>query len=114
WLWYPKTRRTAGPSPRETPSASPLGRSRGPRSSSPIARSREERQGEGLRPHEILRCYGREAHPAFDVYAHDRSQRTQEFTNAFGELFRASIRRQSIVIGGGWSTRRKSLPKLLN
>src|SRR5207244_1330680 len=41
WLWYPKTRPTVGPSPPQTRSASPIGR------------SLEERQGGGLRPHEI-------------------------------------------------------------
>lgn len=53
WLWFPK----AGSSPRPLPAA--------PGS------------------HEILRWYGREAHPDFDVCADDHCQRYQGITKAF-------------------------------
>ncbi len=55
WLWFPK----ANPSPTVT----------APRAS--------------LDPHEILRWYGREAHPDFDVCADDHCQRYQGITKAF-------------------------------
>src|SRR6266566_1347602 len=39
--------------------------------------------GEGFSSHEILRWYGREAHPDFDVCADDHCQRYQGITKAF-------------------------------
>src|SRR5438876_1153921 len=55
WMWFPKTH----------PSATGGG------------------QGEGVDSHEILRWYGREAHPDFDVCADDHCQRYQGITKAF-------------------------------
>jgi len=55
WLWFPKTNPAA------------VGRTRSP----------------GLDSHEILRWYGREAHPDFDVCADDHCQRYQGITKAF-------------------------------
>src|SRR5437870_5461594 len=69
WLWFPK----AQPSPG---SASPSGRGRRDRRKSGAP-------GEGLSSHEILRWYGREAHPDFDVCADDHCQRYQGITKVF-------------------------------
>src|SRR5438876_666344 len=55
WLWFPK----ANPSPSANV------------------------QREDLDPHEILRWYGREAHPDFDVCADDHCQRYQGITKTF-------------------------------
>ena len=55
WLWFPKT----SPSPSRRP------------------------QNDGLDSHEIIRWYGREAHPDFDVCADDHCQRYQGITKAF-------------------------------
>jgi stage II sporulation protein D len=55
WLWFPKAK-----SPRS-----------------------ENGQSESLDSHEILRWYGREAHPDFDVCADDHCQRYQGITKAF-------------------------------
>jgi stage II sporulation protein D len=64
WLWFPK----ANPSP--------SGRG----------------QGEGLSPHGILRWYGREAHPDFDVCADDHCQRYQGITKAFSAAASEAVR----------------------
>src|SRR6266571_6641757 len=69
WLWFPK----AQPSPG---SASPSGRGR-------RDRRKSDAPGEGLSSHEILRWYGREAHPDFDVCADDHCQRYQGITKVF-------------------------------
>jgi stage II sporulation protein D len=66
WLWFPK----AEPSP----SSSGKG------------------QGEGLASHEILRWYGREAHPDFDVCADDHCQRYQGITKAFSPAAAEAVR----------------------
>src|SRR5258708_6703425 len=64
WLWFPK----ANPS-----------------------RSGRE-QTEGLDSHEILRWYGREAHPDFDVCADDHCQRYQGITKAFSPAAAEAVR----------------------
>src|SRR5438132_7647386 len=43
-------------------------------------------------PHEILRWYGREAHPDFDVCADDHCQRYQGITKAFSEAASEAVR----------------------
>jgi stage II sporulation protein D len=63
WLWYPKT------------SPSPSGRGR----------------SGGLDSHEILRWYGREAHPDFDVCADDHCQRYQGITKVFSPAAAAAV-----------------------
>jgi stage II sporulation protein D len=64
WLWFPK--------------ANPL---------------RSERsRSEGLESHEILRWYGREAHPDFDVCADDHCQRYQGVTKAFSPTAAEAVR----------------------
>src|SRR5207249_6166007 len=80
WLQFPK----AQPSP----GASALRLSRRPlpegeAGPSPSGRGRREAPGEGLSSHEILRWYGREAHPDFDVCADDHCQRYQGITKVF-------------------------------
>jgi stage II sporulation protein D len=66
WLWFPKA------------NSSPFGKG----------------QSQALNSHEILRWYGREAHPDFDVCADDHCQRYQGITKAFspaaGEAVRAT------------------------
>ena len=42
--------------------------------------------------HEILRWYGREAHPDFDVCADDHCQRYQGITKAFSPAAAAAVR----------------------
>jgi stage II sporulation protein D len=64
WLWYPK----ANPAPSE----------RG--------------QGQTLDFHEVLRWYGREAHPDFDVCADDHCQRYQGITKAFSPAAAEAVR----------------------
>ncbi|MFZ0676346.1 SpoIID/LytB domain-containing protein, partial [Candidatus Binatus sp.] len=64
WLWFPK----ANPSP--------VGRVRSP----------------GLDSHEVLRWYGREAHPDFDVCADDHCQRYQGITKAFSPAAAEAVR----------------------
>jgi SpoIID/LytB domain protein len=64
WLWFPK----ANP-PR-------FGKAR----------------SEGLDFHEILRWYGREAHPGFDVCADDHCQRYQGITKAFSPAAAEAVR----------------------
>ena len=64
WLWFPKT----------NPSRSESGRS------------------EGLDSHEILRWYGRDAHPEFDVCADDHCQRYQGITKAFSPAAAEAVR----------------------
>ena len=64
WLWFPK----ANPSPFE----------RG--------------HSQGLNSHEILRWYGREAHPDFDVCADDHCQRYQGITKAFSPAAAEAVR----------------------
>jgi stage II sporulation protein D len=66
WLWFPK----ANPSP------SPVGRVQSP----------------DLDSHEILRWYGREAHPDFDVCADDHCQRYQGITKAFSPAAADAVR----------------------
>ena len=73
WLWFPK----AGPP------ASPRGEA-GP--------SIGGAPGEGLNAHEILRWYGREAHPDFDVCADDHCQRYQGITRAFSHAAAEAVR----------------------
>ena len=67
WLWFPK----ANPS----------------RSGSGVR--------EGLDSHEVLRWYGREAHPDFDVCADDHCQRYQGITKAFAPVAAAAARTTS-------------------
>src|ERR1700739_2063664 len=74
WLWFPKAR----------PSPCPLPEGEGP---SPSGRG----QGEGL-SHEIIRWYGREAHPDFDVCADDHCQRYQGITKAFSPAAAEAVR----------------------
>ncbi len=64
WLWFPKA----------NPARSGSG------------------QGEGLDSHEILRWYGREAHPDFDVCADDHCQRYQGITKAFSPAAAEAVR----------------------
>jgi stage II sporulation protein D len=64
WLWFPK----ANPSP--------IGGA----------------QSQGLDSHEILRWYGREAHPDFDVCADDHCQRYQGITKAFSPAAAQAVR----------------------
>jgi SpoIID/LytB domain protein len=67
WLWFPKA----------NPSRS--GR----------------RQSQVLDSHEILRWYGREAHPDFDVCADDHCQRYQGITKAFSPAAAEAVRATS-------------------
>ncbi len=64
WLWFPK----ANPSP--------------------FARV----QSQALDPHEIIRWYGREAHPDFDVCADDHCQRYQGITKTFSPAAAQAVR----------------------
>ncbi len=64
WLWFPK----ANPAPFGTA------------------------QSQGLDSHEILRWYGREAHPDFDVCADDHCQRYQGITKAFSPAAAQAVR----------------------
>src|SRR6202040_383662 len=64
WLWFPKA------------------------NSSTSAKA----QGQRLDPHEILRWYGREAHPDFDVCADDHCQRYQGITKAFSPTAAEAVR----------------------
>ena len=64
WLWFPK----ANPSPSGNV------------------------QREDLDPHEILRWYGREAHPDFDVCADDHCQRYQGITKTFSPAAAEAVR----------------------
>ena len=64
WLWFPKA----------NPPRSGKGRS------------------EGSDSHEILRWYGREAHPDFDVCADDHCQRYQGITKAFAPAAAEAVR----------------------
>src|SRR5258708_9899225 len=65
WLWFPKAKNS---------SRSGSGRSR------------------GLDSHEILRWYGCEAHPDFDVCADDHCQRYQGITKAFSSAAAEAVR----------------------
>ena len=49
-------------------------------------------KGEALDSHEVLRWYGREAHPDFDVCADDHCQRYQGITKAFSPSAAAAVR----------------------
>jgi len=49
-------------------------------------------KGEALDSHEVLRWYGREAHPDFDVCADDHCQRYQGITKAFSPAAAAAVR----------------------
>ena|ERR1051326_454288 len=71
WLWFPK----ASPSPDR-------------------AKHKETRTapGEGLSSNEILRWYGRESHPDFDVCADDHCQRYQGITKAFSPAAADAVR----------------------
>ena len=80
WLWFPKTRPSPSPSPSWT------------RSASPIERSLKRGKGEGPSSDEILRWYGREAHPDFDVCADDHCQRYQGITKAFSPAASDAVR----------------------
>jgi stage II sporulation protein D len=64
WLWFPKTAHAR----------------------SPIA------PAEPLEPHEILRWYGREAHPDFDVCADDHCQRYHGAAKAFSPAAAEAVR----------------------
>ena len=64
WLWFPK----ANPSPVERPHPQPLD------------------------SHEIVRWYGREAHPDFDVCADDHCQRYQGITKTFSPAAAQAVR----------------------
>ena len=63
WLWFPKD------------NPSPVGKA-----------------GKTFDSHEILRWYGREAHPDFDVCADDHCQRYQGITKAFSPAAAAAVR----------------------
>lgn len=65
WLWFPKAK---------NPSRSGSGRS------------------DGLGSHEILRWYGRQAHPDFDVCADDHCQRYHGITKAFSPAAPEAVR----------------------
>lgn len=52
----------------------------------------EKSSGAELDRHEILRWYGREAHPDFDVCADDHCQRYQGITKAFSPAAAAAVR----------------------
>ena len=65
WLWFPKAKNSS-------------------RSGSGWSR--------GLDSHEILRWYGREAHPDFDVCADDHCQRYQGITKAFSSAAAEAVR----------------------
>ena len=54
-------------------------------------------------PHEILRWYGREAHPDFDVCADDHCQRYQGITKAFSDAASEAVNatRGELVLYGG-------------
>ncbi len=65
WLWFPKAKNSS--------------------------RSGSERSRE-LDSHEILRWYGREAHPDFDVCADDHCQRYQGITKAFSSAAAEAVR----------------------
>jgi stage II sporulation protein D len=67
WLWFPKA----------SPSPSVKG------------------QSQGLDSHEIIRWYGREAHPDFDVCADDHCQRYQGITKAFSRAAAQAVRATS-------------------
>ena len=54
--------------------------------------SRPGKQNEGLDAHEIVRWYGREAHPDFDVCADDHCQRYQGITKAFSPAVAEAVR----------------------
>ena len=70
WLLFPKAQPSPGaPAEREPVRAKPQERAAGPE--------------QGSHAHEILRWYGREAHPDFDVCADDHCQRYQGITKAF-------------------------------
>ncbi|PYR83762.1 MAG: amidase [Acidobacteria bacterium] len=70
WLLFPKEQPSPGaPAEREPVRAKPQERAAGPE--------------QGSHAHEILRWYGREAHPDFDVCADDHCQRYQGITKAF-------------------------------
>src|SRR5207247_9607780 len=72
WLLFPKAQPSPGaPAEREPVRAKPQERAAGPE--------------QGSHAHEILRWYGREAHPDFDVCADDHCQRYQGITKAFSE-----------------------------
>jgi SpoIID/LytB domain protein len=62
WLWYPKT------------------------NSAPVERP------QGFDSYEVLRWYGREAHPDFDVCADDHCQRYQGITKAFSPAAAEAVR----------------------
>ncbi len=49
-------------------------------------------QSESVDPHEVLRWYGREAHPDFDVCADDHCQRYQGITKAFSTAAAEAVR----------------------
>ena len=51
-----------------------------------------ERPGQQLDSHEIIRWYGREAHPDFDVCADDHCQRYQGITKAFSPAAAEAVR----------------------
>jgi stage II sporulation protein D len=67
WLWFPKA----------TPTSS------------------KTAKNEGLDSHEIIRWYGREAHPDFDVCADDHCQRYQGITKAFSPAASEAVRATS-------------------
>jgi SpoIID/LytB domain protein len=104
WLWYPKTRPSVEPSPsgrgRETRAqqGEAVKREARARQGEAVKREARARQGEavkkreGLSPHEILRWYGREAHPDFDVCADDHCQRYQGITKAFSSSAADAVR----------------------
>jgi stage II sporulation protein D len=67
WLWFPKAN----------------------------ASSSRTAKNEGLDSHEIIRWYGREAHPDFDVCADDHCQRYQGITKAFSSAATEAVRATS-------------------
>src|SRR5689334_13661511 len=91
WLWFPKARPSPYPLP-EGEGASPFGR--GAQREPGRAKPAETRAApaEGLSSHEILRWYGRESHPDFDVCADDHCQRYQGITKAFSPTAADAVR----------------------
>jgi len=58
----------------------------------PKANPSRSGKGRRLNSHEILRWYGREAHPDFDVCADDHCQRYQGITKAFSQAVADAVR----------------------
>jgi len=93
WLcFFPSLKRRGGAT--ATRSASPIGRSLKKRLTRRGGQSGENVSPgpNNLNPPEILRWYGREAHPDFDVCADDHCQRYQGITKAFSPAAADAVR----------------------